>query len=191
MAWHVIECIEGKDKEAYGRLAALGFEVWRPTLKKRESTRWQGKPLEKRQRKPCYVPIFGRYLFIQVDMSDAIFGAVLEQPGVYSWLCYAGSDDPATVPDEWIAHYKQFKPECVDVMPTLAAGDKVGITQGPFAGLQGVVNRVDKRGVVCVQLDIFGRPTPLILPVGHVELVEQGHRPPIERDVEQRQRKRA
>jgi hypothetical protein len=45
--------------------------------------------------------------------------------------------------------------------------------------------------VLCVEMSIFGRPTPIIFPVGHVELVEQGRRPPIERDVKQRLQERA
>jgi transcriptional antiterminator NusG len=191
VAWHVIECFEGKDREVYGRLAALGYEVWRPVLKVRSAARWNGKPLEVNKRKPRYVPIFGRYLFIRIKMTDSVYGAIKEQPGIDAWLCLAGSDEPAIVPDELIAHYRQFKPERVDSTIVYKRGDIVKALQGPFATLQGLVRRVDTKGVVCVEMSIFGRPTPIIFPVGHVELVEHGRRPPIEHDVRQRPRKRA
>ncbi|MGJ0505622.1 MAG: transcription termination/antitermination protein NusG [Methylocystis sp.] len=191
MAWHVIECFEGKDREVYGRLAALGFEVWRPVLKVRPSTRWSGKPLEAKRQKPRYVAIFGRYLFIHIEMTDSVYGAIKEQPGVEAWLCFAGSNEPATVPDALIEHYRQFKPERVDTATVYKNGDIVRALQGPFATFHGVVDRIDSRGVLCVEMSIFGRPTPIIFPVGHVELVEQSRRLPIERDVKQRPRKRA
>jgi transcription antitermination factor NusG len=191
MAWHVIECFDGKDREVYGRLAALGFEVWRPVLKVRSTSRWEGKPLGATQRRSRYVAIFGRYLFIRVEMTDSIYSAIKEQPGVDAWLCFAGSDEPATVPDALILHYRQLRLDRADVSIVFTKGDVVRALQGPFATFQGVVSRVDSRGVLCVEMSIFGRPTPIIFPVGHVELVEQGRRPPIERDVKQRLQKRA
>jgi transcription antitermination factor NusG len=191
MAWHVIECFDGKDKEVYGRLAALGFEVWRPVLKIRSTSRWEGKPLGATQRRPRYVAIFGRYLFIRVEMSDSVYSAIKEQPGVDAWLCFAGSDEPATVPDALISHYRQMKLDRAEASTVFSKGDVVRALTGPFATFQGVVSRLDSRGVLCVEMSIFGRPTPIIFPVGHVELVEQGRRPPIERDVRQRLQKRA
>jgi transcription antitermination factor NusG len=189
--WYVVECFEGKDREVYGRLAALGFEVWRPVFKARLSSRWAGRPLEARKRTARYQALFGRYLFIRVEMSDSVYGAIKEQPGVDAWLCFAGSNEPATIPDELITHYRQMKLDRPNVTITFTKGDVVRALQGPFATFQGVVSRVDSRGVLCVEMSIFGRPTPIIFPVGHVELVEQGRRPPIERDVKQRLQKRA
>jgi transcriptional antiterminator RfaH len=189
--WHVVECYDGKDKEVYGRLAALGFEVWRPTVVVRTMRRWRGKPTATGERIKVFAPVFGRYLFIRVAMSDSVRSAVKEQPGVHSWLCFAGSDDPATMPDALIEHYRQLTHKPLEVAIVFAVGDKVRALHGPFAGFEGETIRVDSRGVVCAELTIFGRPTPVIFPVGHVELVEHGRRPPIERDVKQRPRKRA
>jgi transcriptional antiterminator NusG len=189
--WYVVECFEGKDREVYGRLAALGFEVWRPVLKVRSASRWEGRPLEAKQRRSRYVAIFGRYLFIRVDMSDSVYSAIKEQPGVDAWLCFAGSDEPATVPDALILHYREMKLDRAEVSTVFAKGDVVRALTGPFATFQGVVSRVDSRGVLCVEMNIFGRPTPIIFPVGHVELVEHGLRLPIGRDVKHRLQKRA
>ena len=188
--WHVIECFNGRDGDVYGRLAAMGFEVWRPVVAVRSSARWKGKALASPTRRTVYAPLFGRYLFLHVAMSDSVFGAVIEQPGVHSWLCWAGSDDPAAVPDELIAHYREIKDHPVSAI-VYSKGDRVRILAGPFVNHQAVVEGVDSRGGLVVLLDIFGRPTPLPTPVGLVELVEQGRRPPIKRDDAQRQRKRA
>jgi transcription antitermination factor NusG len=185
-AWYVVEAFDGKDKEAYGRLAALGFTVWRPVVKVRTSVRWSGKPLEAKRQRVRFVPLFGRYLFVRVVMSDSVFGAVKEQPGVNSWLCFAGSDEPAKVADALIEHYRHLDLKPVEKPPDFGKGDIVRALSGPFAGLHGRVDRIDSRGVLCVELSIFGRPTPTIFPVGHVELVEQSRRLPIKRDVSRR-----
>ncbi|WP_330082465.1 transcription termination/antitermination protein NusG [Methylocystis iwaonis] len=189
--WYALECCEGKDKEVYARLAALGFEVWRPTVVVRSMRRWRGKRTATGERIKVYAPVFGRYLFVHVEMGDSVRYAVLEQPGVHSWLCWAGSDEPATIADELIEHYRRFNHKPVEVAIVFAVGDTVRALHGPLVGHEGEVTRVDSRGVVCAELTIFGRPTPVIFPVGHVELVEHGRRPPIERDVKQRPRKRA
>jgi len=185
-AWYVIECVEGKSREVYGRLAAMGFAVWRPVHKMRLSARWRGRPLGTIARRPRYMPIFGRYLFINIEMSDSVFGSVIEQPGVYAWLCWAGSDDPAVVPPELIEHYRAIKLHLAKSQPAFAIGDMVRALDGPFAGFEGRVVRVDAGRTLCIEIVIFGRQTPVIFPVGHVELVELGLRPPIEHDVKRR-----
>lgn len=189
--WYVIECYDGKDKEAYARLAVLGYEVWRPTIVVRSMRRWVGKPALNGARITVSAPIFGRYLFVRVEMSDSVRSSVKEQRGVRSWLCLAGSNDPAIIPDELIEHYRQFPHKRVDMKVGLDVGDTVRVLHGPFTDFVGKIARVDSRGVVCAELSIFGRPTPAIFPVGHVALVEHGRRPPIERHVKQRPRKRA
>jgi transcription antitermination factor NusG len=187
--WHVIECFDGKDRDAYGRLAALGYEAWRPVIEVRPSQRVPG--TDKITRTAKLVPLFGRYLFVRVVMSDSVYGAIREVAGVRSWVCMAGSDDPATVPDELISFYRHYRPQAVHGAGVYALRDRVRIMGGPFVNHEGVVVRVDSDKGVVVEIDIFGRPTPLPLPVGLVELVEQGRRPPTKRDDRERQRKRA
>ncbi|MGB5245252.1 MAG: KOW motif-containing protein [Woeseia sp.] len=41
-------------------------------------------------------------------------------------------------------------------------GETVEITEGSFAGLTGVVKEIDKdKGTVMLEVDVFGRPTPV------------------------------
>lgn len=189
--WHVVECYEGRDKDAFGRLAALGFEVWRPIIKVRIMARWKGTVVKGSARQWKIVPIFGNYLFANVYATDSVYNSVREQSGVRGWVCYAGSDEPAIVPDDVIECFKSYRPQAQEIHCCFGVGDIVRIGEGPFVGYSAKVMRVDSGRVVCVEMDIFGRPTPLIFPVGHVELVEHGRRPPIERDVKRRPRLRA
>lgn len=189
--WFTVEAYEGRDRDVYGRLAALGYEVWRPVVVVRTMRRWKGKALKDGERVRVFAPVFGRYLFVRVAMSDSVYNAVREQSGVYGWLCFGGTHEPAPVPDEQMRTYFDSDWKAVETPTGLNEGDTVKALVGPFAGFNGVVNRVDSRGTACVEMSIFGRPTPVVFPVGHVELVEHGRRPPIKRDVKKRQRKRA
>ena len=60
----------------------------------------------------------------------------------------------------------------VDVRHDWAPGDSVEATDGPFRGMRGAVVSVeDDRGRIKVMLDVFGRPTPILLPFEHVRTV--------------------
>jgi transcriptional antiterminator NusG len=50
-------------------------------------------------------------------------------------------------------------------------GDNVKVLEGPFATFVGVVEAVNERGKVKVQVSIFGRPTPVELDTTQIEKV--------------------
>jgi transcription antitermination factor NusG len=173
--WYIIEAYEGKDFDAVLRLAAAGFNVWRPVDEVRPSLRWQGTKLGAKRRVIRKVPRFGRYLFAELDLTDAVQSAIKQMRGVHGFLCFAGTDQPAIIPPELIQFYRNYKPLRWPSLKPIGKGDRVRITgECSFTGHEGVVEDVDKRGILRVTISIFGGPTPLIISVGHVELVEQG-----------------
>jgi|GEM_PF-6431919 len=184
MAWHVVEADEGKDFDVCLRLAAAGYNVWRPVDQVRIAARWQGKALGKNQKVIRKIPRFGRYMFLDAEMSDAIHSAIKQTPGVRDFLCMAGTAQPAEIPSELIEFYRHNVPERTKRKSGIKPTDTVRILNGPFTGFNAlVVEVVDKRGTLKIEASLFGRPTPLIIEVGHVELVEHGLRPPIKPNV--------
>jgi transcription antitermination factor NusG len=179
MRWYVVEAFEGKDFDVCLRLAAARFRVWRPIDEIKISRRWAGRKTDRATRAIRKVPRFGRYLFLEVAMSDAIRWAISATPGVRGFICAAGSNEPAAVPSELIEFYRNHAPKRDARGNSIGKGDRVRIAAGPFADHEGSVVDIDKRGILRLEICIFGSPTPLIIEVGHVELVEQGHRPPI------------
>jgi len=184
MAWYVVEAFEGKDENAYLRLVSGGFKAWRPVDGTRSTRRFSGKKLVRAERRRDKLPRFGRFIFINEEMNDFIHNAILQTRNVRRFLCMAGGTEPARVPDELIDFYKHNVP----VKPKFDHGFKVGETvrvlAAPFVGFHSVVTEVvDNRDLLKIELSIFGRPTPLIIEVGHVERVELGPRPPIKPNV--------
>jgi transcription antitermination factor NusG len=181
--WYVVEAFEGKDFDVALRLAAAGFNVWRPVDEIRSGARWSGKKIGGNRRLIRKVARFGRYLFVELEMTDAVRWAIRTAPSVFGFICFAGTNEPAIVPRELIDFYRDNMPARGASGKDIHKTDRVRIKDGPFAFCEGVVDDVDKRGILRVTISIFGGPTPLIIEVGHVELVEQGRRPPIGRDV--------
>lgn len=177
--WYVVEAFEGKDFDVCLRLAAAGFNVWRPIDEIKISRRWSGRTYDRVTRVIRKVPRFGRYLFVEVVMTDAIQWAISNTNGVRGFVCAAGSSAPAVMPGELIDFYRNHAPGRDARAHSICKGDRVRILAGPFADHEGIVVDVDKRGTLRLDIYIFGRPTPLIIEVGYVELVEQGRRPPI------------
>lgn len=182
MAWYVVEAFEGKDENAYLRLVAGGFRAWRPVDVIRSSKRRGVK--DRIVRAEAKVPRFGRFIFVDVEMTDAVHSAILQTRNVMRFLCLAGSNEPSTIPAELIEFYKTHRPQKSDKAQAIKPKDVVRINAGPFSGFDAkVVEVVDKRGTLKIEANLFGRPTPLIIEVGHVEHVELGQRPPIKPNV--------
>lgn len=180
-SWYVIEAFEGRDEDVALRLCAAGFKAWRPIDEVRTSVRDRATRSRRPQRRVVKRARFGRYLFLRADLSDFVMAAVRGVRGVRDFVLAAGSESPAVVQDELIEFYRSFRPDRDRNKANAAIikkADVVKILAGPFEGWEGRVEDIDKRGVARVLTNIFGRPTPLIIEVGHVELSGAGRRPP-------------
>lgn len=181
--WYVVEAYEGRDEEVALRLCAAGFKMWRPVDVSRSHVRETLPRSGRHVRRVTKRARFGRYVFLRTDLDGeqgaCTIRAVRDMRGVFGIL--SSGDHPASVPDEVIAFYRAFDPgrPSEAEIARYGAGDKVRILAGPFDGHVAIIEAVDKSGGLRVLLDIFGRPTPMPIEVGHVELVEQGRRPPI------------
>ena len=156
-AWYVVEAWEGKDSDAYLRLAAAfvavpGFKVWRPFDVKRAAKRDGGMKDKATGEKFSKIPRFGRYMFVNCVLTDSLRHAIAHTPSVKGFLCASLFDQPPVVSEAEIQYYHDYIPPKV-VNPELKKGVMIQINEGhPFAGLQGVIIDVDKRGILKVDV---------------------------------------
>jgi transcription antitermination factor NusG len=182
--WYVVEAFHGEDELAYLRLAAVfvntDLTVWRPVDVERcpdRRARSSGKPRRDRRR-----PRFGRFIFLRANLSDSLYHAVKNATHVRGFLTYAGSFEPASLPDKLVEFYRQEIPRRMKLPDGLAIGATVRINDGPFIGLRGPVEALVDTGVVTVSVQLFGRLTPLPIEVGHVSVeVTELAKPPSSR----------
>ena len=169
--WYVVEARDGAVRLAQLNLAVAfsrygdGSQVWVPNDHRRSANRSRSGS----RRADYSTPRFGRFIFIRCRMTHSLRHAIKDTAGVVDVLHHAGNDTPTPIPDSVIAYLKEN--------PTgrrkgdYVIGDTIRVKEGPFASFSGKVTRVDSRGVLVADIVSLGRPTPVVLEVGHVEMV--------------------
>jgi transcriptional antiterminator NusG len=115
--------------------------------------------------------LFPSYVMVKMEMTDPAFLLIKNTPKVTGFL---GSENKA-IPisdDEAMRILHQVKEGVERPKPsvTFEIGEKVRVSDGPFASFEGHVEEVDEiRARVKVGVSIFGRPTPVELEFGQVE----------------------
>jgi transcriptional antiterminator NusG len=115
--------------------------------------------------------LFPSYVMVKMEMTDSGYLLIKNTPKVTGFL---GSENKA-VPisdDEAMRILHQVKEGVERPKPsvTFEIGEKVRVSDGPFASFEGHVEEVDEiRARVKVGVSIFGRPTPVELEFGQVE----------------------
>lgn len=104
-------------------------------------------------------PLFPRYLFVGLDLSEMRWRPILSTPGVAS-LVRVG-DEPAVVAIDVIEALRHRERECAfDQIATaghLLPGGTMRITEGPFRDLVGQLTRASEGDGVCILLELLGR----------------------------------
>ena len=114
---------------------------------------------------------FPGYVLVKMDMTDQAYHLVKNTPKVTGFL---GSGlKPMPVSEKEVARIIGAIEEGVEhIKPTIMfeIGEKVKVTDGPFASFDGSVESVDEdRSRLRVSVSIFGRATPVDLEYSQVE----------------------
>lgn len=179
MAWYVIEAFEGKDFEAHLRLAAANMNVWRPVHRIEVTKHIRVAGYDRQTKVSRNVARFGRYMFLEANLTDSLYQAIRHTPYVRGFLTLAGSDAPAQIDSRHVDFLRE-PPEVAD-KALFHSRDRVRIKAGPFADHEGVVEKVDKRGVPIVTTQLFGGAT-FPIDACYLELLVRRQRPMEKRD---------
>lgn len=117
---------------------------------------------------------FPGYVLVKMQLTDAAYHLVKETPKVTGFLGADGGKRPLPVRQSEVdrimgqATEAAERPEIPDVV--YEVGEKVKVTDGPFASFEGAVEDVDLENArLKVTVSIFGRETPVDLEFGQVE----------------------
>ena len=110
-------------------------------------------------------PLFPRYLFVRVDLSNTGRRLVSAAPGVVHLVCMG--HEPAPLADAVIGDIRAREGEdgLIDLERALCPGEEVRVCEGPFRDAVGVFAAPGDRDRVFVLLNLLGREVRTRIPV--------------------------
>ena len=159
LRWYLIHTKPVREALAAANLQRQGYEVYAPRML--TSVRRHGRWCE------CIVPLFPRYLFLQLAEGSQALSPVRSSVGVAGIVRFGARY--AIVAEEIILQLKhRADPEsglhCLAKRPPLLRGATVRITMGPFEGLDGVFEREAGAARVVVLLNLLGQDAAVRIP---------------------------
>lgn len=127
----------------------------------------------KGERKLSHRKFYPGYVLVRMELTDDSWHLVKDTPKVTGFV--GSKDEPVAIPEEEAEKIiAQMKEGLERPKPKIRfeTGDKVQVTDGPFANFTGVVDEVrPDRGRVRVMISVFGRPTPVELEFTQLEKI--------------------
>jgi transcriptional antiterminator NusG len=120
--------------------------------------------------------LFPGYLMVEVEYNDRILYLFRETSGVGDFVGGSLNHAPPPMSDReverMLGRQGEHVPGIVQPKPKFDRGYRVKVKDGTFAGMEGEVkDLLEAKGLVRVELTIFGRPVPVELEYWQVEEV--------------------
>lgn len=116
--------------------------------------------------------IFPGYVLVEMIVTDESWYIIRNTPHVTGFI--GAGNTPVPVTEEEMKHLRKYldKTDAPKYKAEFEEGSIVAIQDGPFAGSEGVVSKVDEsKGKVNVMVTMFGRETPVELDFSKVKKV--------------------
>ena len=168
--WYAVHCYSGYENKVKHnleqRIETMGMagkilEVVVPTEDEIEVRDGKRRTVERR--------VFPGYVMVHMKMSEESWHVVRNTPGVTRFIGMGNRPQPLS-PQEVNQIVKRMEAEAPKIKVNFRVGQKVRITDGPFADFMGLVDKIDtERAKVSVLVSFFGRETPVELDFLQVE----------------------
>lgn len=168
--WHGLLCEPQRETVAAdGLLTRLRLSVYLPRYIQRVAS-------GNGRRQPVLRLVVRGYLFMPASIGFQVpWAHIRATPGIRGRGYVADTDGkPATITDTEIERLREHEAYMNQPVPVIlpyagSVGDKVRVVDGPFSGFSGVVVEIAKDGRISVEIDLFGRPTPVDMLASSVE----------------------
>ena len=173
MAWYVLRAVSGKEGKVKeyidaeiknGRLGGHVSQVLIPTEKVKQV---QGNKQVVKER--LYLP---GYVLVEARLVGETVHELRSTPNVLGFL--GGMDNPTPLRESEVNRILgkvdelEYEPLVLEI--PFVVGDSVNVTDGPFSGFSGVIEKVDdEKRKVTVVVKVFGRNTGLDLGFMQIE----------------------
>lgn len=173
MKWYVMRAVSGKEAKVKeyidaeiknGRFGGFVSQVLIPTEKVVKVT-----PTGKRVTKD--VTKFPGYVYVEAKLAGETAHTLRQTPNCLGFLPNSNNPEPLRPSEVGVILGQMEEEEMpLDIVIPYAVGEKVKVTDGPFAGFVGDIEEVnDEKQTLTVIVTVFGRNTPLSLGFTQVE----------------------
>jgi transcription antitermination factor NusG len=161
--WYALRSKPRKEDVVWRQVRSQGFEVFYPRLRVH--------PVNPRSRKVR--PYFPGYMFVKVDIEEIGLSTFQWMPHAIGLVCFG--EEASIVPDNLIYAIQRRVEEIAEaggeLFDGLSSGDKVTISDGPFAGYEAIFDTRlpgSERVRVLLQLLNNQRQIPVELKAGQI-----------------------
>ena len=147
--WHVLRTKSRQEKALASHLVASGIEYFLPLLS--VSKYYGGRKAIVEQ------PLFPGYLFLRGSLDDAY---VADRTRRVAQIIPVRQQE-SLARELWNIHVALSGQAPLDPFPYLEAGVRVEVREGPFRGLQGLIESRARRDRLILQVDMLGRAVSL------------------------------
>lgn len=163
--WYVVNTYSGHESKVKEKLEmrteSMGMQDYIYRVIVPETTEVEVKDGVQKEKKK---KMFPGYILVEMVMSDEAWYIVRNTPGVTGFIGSSGKGaKPAPLlPQEIDRVLANMGMSRIDAESEMKKGDKVSIIDGPFKGMEGVIDSVDLENKrLNVLIDLFGQETPV------------------------------
>lgn len=158
-SWYAAYTSARHEKKVAAQMQGNNIRFFLPLY--RSKRRW------KDRRKELELPLFPGYVFVHIALKDRL--RVLQIPGVVQLVGFGGK--PASLPDAEIDALSRALAGgiCANPHPYLQVGRKVRVSDGPMAGMEGILVRRKEKFRVVLSIHLIQRSIALEIDESEVE----------------------
>ncbi len=153
--WYVVQAKPKQERRALKHLLNQGYQCVLP--------QYQRQRLRLGVRVLCDEPLFPRYLFIRLNSVNMNWGPIRSTRGVVGLVHFGGI--PAAMPEGLVDELMQRSEHKENLF---RRGDRVLITAGPFAGLEGIFELDDGATRVVILFDFMQKQRHFSMNVANI-----------------------
>ena len=175
--WYVVNTYSGHESKVKEKLEmrteSMGFQdyIFRIIIPEEtvKETMKDGSVKEKTKK------MFPGYILVEMIMTDEAWYIVRNTPGVTCFIVSSGKGAKPTPlkPQEIDKILANMGMTRMDVDKELTVGTRVSIVDGPFKGMEGVIDNLDiENSRLTVLIDLFGQETPVEVELFQVSAIK-------------------
>jgi transcriptional antiterminator RfaH len=148
--WYVLQTKPRQEFRALEQLQNQAYRCFLPTLQVKKKRRGKSETVVE--------PLFSRYLFIELDTVASNWAPLRSTRGVSNLVAFGGR--LAMLDNAVVEQLRNAPP--ISASPIFAPGEKVEITAGPFAGIEGIYQMADGEARAMVLIELISQPQKIL-----------------------------